>query len=456
MHTVKPIDLRTSDLERLNSLLPHAGAKFEAVRKEIHAIRKGVDGQKQAVFHLEHEFKESDRISVIHDLKISHAGETAQIDHLLFHRMLRRLVVVETKHFGADLVCNDHGEWTAAYPNRSYGIPSPTRQAKRHETILRRWLAASGFTAARSFSSVVLVGSRMSVQRSPAHVDDVDVVKMDNFGDWHERKCVSTGLLYTGLRIFDYLREEQALAFMKDVAAAHVEDDTDWSKRLGVVVHQQPPTSSDKIPKPVTTARSMEVVRAAVMEPKVRKSEPTASPGLFGSDLEKEVPDRRTRRSFVPVDGGTLEVSAYASGRRAVRCDDRVMRERLVTACREAQATWEWQRRSWWTDATGAKRIVKALGGDVTRKASSTPPQAFALTHPNRVVTAMGDIELKYIGNLEWAVRPEGERRLVDAVDRICQHIGRWQPRYDNWIVKQSDVPSLKDEFLDIGQQAAT
>jgi hypothetical protein len=455
---MKPIDLRSADIDRLSALLPHAGQRFDAVRKEIHAIRKGVDGQKQAVFHLEHEFKETDRISVIHDLRIEHGGETAQIDHLLFHRMLRRLVVVETKHFGADLVCNDHGEWTAAYPNRSYGIPSPTRQAKRHETILRRWLSACGYSSARSFSSVVLVGSRMSVHRSAAHVDDVDVVKMDNFGDWHDRKCVSAGLLYTGMRIFDYLSDEQAFAFMKEIAAAHVPEQIDWARRMGVTVPAAP-APSRKVPKDhKAQAPSDDGARGSGPEAKAapEDSGATMAPSLFGDAMGTILPDRRTRRSFVQVDGGMLEISAYASGRRAIRCDDRFMRERLVAACREAGAAWEWQIRSWWTDAAGSKRIVRTLGGDVVRKAPSTPPETFALSHPNRIITPLGDVELKYVGNQEWAVRPEGDRRLTDAVDRVCQHIGRWQPTYDNWIVRQSELATLKAEFLNIGSRIAS
>jgi hypothetical protein len=82
------------ELERLKVLAPKAA---KAIEREIRNIRSGASGEKSAAHFINREFGRSERLAIIHDLRIGTDGDFAQIDHLLIHRLQATAWVLETK-----------------------------------------------------------------------------------------------------------------------------------------------------------------------------------------------------------------------------------------------------------------------------------------------------------------------------------------------------------------------
>ena len=80
---------------------------------------------------------------IIHDFRIECDGRTAQIDHLIINRFLD-IWVCESKHFSEGITINEHGECSAFYDSKPYGVPSPIEQNKKEKTGSRiSWDAAT-------------------------------------------------------------------------------------------------------------------------------------------------------------------------------------------------------------------------------------------------------------------------------------------------------------------------
>lgn len=81
---------------------------------------------------------------VFHDLRLVHAGWSAQFDHLLINRYLD-LFICESKHVAEGLSINEFGEFTSFVKGAPIGIPSPFAQNARHQHLLEQLLATHQF-----------------------------------------------------------------------------------------------------------------------------------------------------------------------------------------------------------------------------------------------------------------------------------------------------------------------
>jgi hypothetical protein len=86
-------------------------------------------------------YGESRNWAIIHDLRVEFGDLVAQIDHLVINRWLD-IWVCESKHFSEGVAINNHGEFTAFFNHKPYGVPSPIEQNERHILILKRILDA--------------------------------------------------------------------------------------------------------------------------------------------------------------------------------------------------------------------------------------------------------------------------------------------------------------------------
>lgn len=178
-------------------------AQREWVDKELTRLRLGIQGEREAAFHLESEFKDGTNHVLMHDLRFEVDGEVAQIDHLVINRAIG-MYLIETKNFSGNLIINDHGEFTVDYGSYKFGIPSPIEQSKRHERVLNKLLKQLGiaprFSAENSFHHVVVLHPRAIIKRPPAKVFDTSmVIKADQFSSWRakfvDKKIDGAGLL---------------------------------------------------------------------------------------------------------------------------------------------------------------------------------------------------------------------------------------------------------------------
>ena len=124
---IKQAEDRNRDIEELTSLLALPdidGATKNKITREIKNTQSGIKGEAEAAYQMNFHFSDSKRWMVIHDLRLEHKGNVAQIDHLILNRFLE-IYVCESKRFAEGIAINEHGEFSAFYQGKAYGIPSP-------------------------------------------------------------------------------------------------------------------------------------------------------------------------------------------------------------------------------------------------------------------------------------------------------------------------------------------
>lgn len=160
------------------------------LKDDLFAIRMGIAGERDAAHYIDTYYRDGENHAVIHDLRLSIDGEVAQIDHLLISRGLN-FYLLETKNYSGNLRISEAGEFSVTYPNRrTYGIPSPVEQSRRHAVILEKVLDRLGIQGRlgvqRQIRHVVLVDPKATIERPPSKVLDTSmVIKADQFRSWH-------------------------------------------------------------------------------------------------------------------------------------------------------------------------------------------------------------------------------------------------------------------------------
>ena len=102
--------------------------------------RAGDEAERQMAHYLDRAFGRDPTVHVLHDLRVVHEGDVAQMDHVLLHR--HGVVIVESKSVSGEVHVNDRGEFERTHGRRRTGMPSPIEQARRQGELLRRLLAA--------------------------------------------------------------------------------------------------------------------------------------------------------------------------------------------------------------------------------------------------------------------------------------------------------------------------
>jgi hypothetical protein len=183
---IKSPDDKRQQLDELQSLIcyPAADANTKKrIEREILNIKAGIRGEDEAAYEMKVLYGESQGWMVLHDLRIEHMGIVAQIDHLIINRCLE-IWVCESKHFSEGISINEHGEFTAFFGGKPYGVPSPIEQNNRHILVLKRLFDSNpaifpkrlGFTIRPELKSLVLVSKRARIIRPKANIKDFDVV----------------------------------------------------------------------------------------------------------------------------------------------------------------------------------------------------------------------------------------------------------------------------------------
>ena len=201
------------DLQRVPSM---SFSQKDWLRNELSNLKKGIAGERDAAYYIDHYFDKGGNHVVLHDLRFVIDGEVTQIDHLVMGRA-SHFYLLETKNFGCNLIINERGEFTAEYERGRFGIPSPIEQSLRHERALRKLLERLdiGGRVQKQFDMhhVVMLHPRVLIERPPAKIFDTrNVIKADQFPSWHTSFAENFGvgaLFKTALnmRSLDTLKE---------------------------------------------------------------------------------------------------------------------------------------------------------------------------------------------------------------------------------------------------------
>ena len=200
------------DLQRVPSL---SFSQKDWLRIELSNLKKGIAGERDAAYYIDHYFDKGENHVVLHDLRFVIDDEVTQIDHLVIARG-GNLYLLETKNYACSLIINERGEFTAEYERNRFGIASPIEQSLRHERALRKLLERLDIGARVqkfNFYHVVMLHPKAIIERpSVKSFDTCNVIKADQFPSWHQKFVDKLGigkLLMTGLnrRSLDTIKE---------------------------------------------------------------------------------------------------------------------------------------------------------------------------------------------------------------------------------------------------------
>ena len=106
--------------------------------KQNHLQKLGDDAEKQMAFYLKRYFGESEKFFVFNDLKITHNGETCQIDHLVLSTT--GFFIIESKSCVGQISYDNKDQWIRHTTKRDYGMQSPIQQTELQIKILKAFL----------------------------------------------------------------------------------------------------------------------------------------------------------------------------------------------------------------------------------------------------------------------------------------------------------------------------
>jgi hypothetical protein len=185
---IKARDSKSQDIAELQVLLDENINTNQRllIERELKSIKAGAHGEDDAAYFIDFYFSHSKNWAVIHDLRIEHNGQVAQIDHLLINRMFE-FYVLESKSYAYGVKINEIGEFEALYQNKYFGIPSPIEQNKRHITLLEKFIKDNGILPKRlgiriqpTVKSFILVAPKSIIRRPDnKRFDTSSVIKAD-------------------------------------------------------------------------------------------------------------------------------------------------------------------------------------------------------------------------------------------------------------------------------------
>lgn len=106
--------------------------------KKSYLQKLGDNAEKQMAFYLKRYFGESEKFFVFNDLKITHNGETCQIDHLVL--TTTGFFIIESKSCVGQISYDNKDQWIRHTEKRNYGMQSPIQQVELQIKILKAFL----------------------------------------------------------------------------------------------------------------------------------------------------------------------------------------------------------------------------------------------------------------------------------------------------------------------------
>lgn len=260
---LKNADDKTAQIDELNRLLGIAPIQIKPrVEAELRMLQAGFKGERESSFHINDKFKDKKNAFVIHDLRLEHNGQVAQIDHLIINRMFGAFVL-ETKHFHAGLKINENGEFEQWVPRmKSYvGMASPLEQNARHIDVLRKVFIDKvetpkrlGFQFQPTFYSRVLVNPTAKIIR-PKRFDTSEVIKADAFFSKYNKDYDKAGFFESLSQVAKIVSSETVEEVCNQLIKMHKPITYDYAAKFGIkeeaLTDQKPREKTAEKPKAV-------------------------------------------------------------------------------------------------------------------------------------------------------------------------------------------------------------
>ena len=275
---IKFADDKQIQLSAIKSLLTHPDAdatKKKRIEQEIRNIQAGIRGEEEAAYEMKVHYGDSKNWMIIHDLRIEHGDLVAQIDHLVINRFLE-MWVCESKHFSEGVAINEHGEFSAFFGSKPYGVPSPIEQNNKHILILKRFFDSGviklptrlGFTIKPDLKSLVLVSKHARICRPKAKIDGLNcIIKNDQFFKTIDKANDDNN---NPLLLTKVVSQDTIEALAREIVRLHKPIQFNWPAKFGLsLAAQSVVTQASEEHQPPKQTISPEPIPAAEESPKL-------------------------------------------------------------------------------------------------------------------------------------------------------------------------------------------
>ena len=244
---IKRMDSKQKEIEELGTLLKSKLTSYQRflIERELKTIKGGIRGEKDSAYYIDFYFGNSRNWAVIHDLRLEHKGQVAQIDHLLINRFLN-MYVLESKNYSCKLKSTPEGEFQAYYGKDYVGIPSPIEQNKRHIHLLGLFLKhhdilpkRMGISIRPKFKNLVLVSPKVIITRPPQKkFDTSSVIKADTLRTKIDREFEKWNPLANFATISKICSSSTLRETARRLAAFHKPLKVDFRAKFGLQVRR--------------------------------------------------------------------------------------------------------------------------------------------------------------------------------------------------------------------------
>ena len=421
---VKRPDDKQKALAELRRLLSedHGHRTQKRIQKAIDDIIDGETGERDTAYHLDAAVASCPEHMVVHDLVIAHDGVDVQIDHLVFTRR-RQVFVLETKAINGTLRFDADGTCTAVYDSgKRFQMPSPIEQVRRHATVLRSWLGATGSTM-REVVPVVVVQPRTRLKMEMT-IDDVEIVSSDLLPSRIRQREIERGDRYVVVRSDEAPAEEVAGAAWL-ASQAHRPRDTDWARNVGVV----------STPTPIKTGQLFDL-------PEQRASNTVSQ---ARDDMHRQDAEAVSKAVTIPValHQGTIDTYDRGDGRTSLKWRGNSNgHARFGDECRSHGGVYN--ARGFWTlSEESARRAIERLKkppvvqGDMFEPIDITIPESLKTSNAaGRVDTPQGSVDILHQPGAMSRIPGHGmSPQLAAHVRAICSGRAKRDAESDAWLL---------------------
>ena len=245
---IKKMDSKQEEIAELTVLLNRKLTPYQRflIERELRAIRSGVSGEKDSAYYIDFYFGNSKNWAVIHDLRLEHKGQVAQIDHLLINRFFD-IYALESKNYSYKLKITPEGEFQAYYGKEYIGIASPIEQNKRHIYFLDLFLKhhdilpkRMGISIRPKLKSLILVSPKSIISRPPEkQFDTSSVIKADTLRTRIDQEVGRGRNPLADLATLSKICSSSTLMeTARTLAGFHKRKKIDFRAKLGLPVHK--------------------------------------------------------------------------------------------------------------------------------------------------------------------------------------------------------------------------
>ena len=160
---LKQTDNKTSQLKIVEKLLEEStsDSQKELIKKDYYKLKNGYEAEKENAYLIDFYLKDTKNTIVLHDLRLEYSGLTAQIDHILIHRL--EILILESKSFKGYLEIKKDNSLEVSYNGKITSYPNPLEQAKRHAEVVKKILIANNIISDGFFSFGYEINTQVAI-----------------------------------------------------------------------------------------------------------------------------------------------------------------------------------------------------------------------------------------------------------------------------------------------------